>query len=240
MAALDDAGFTSVVATNCDQHYVRPLVPGDHLEVTSVIDSVSAEKPPASGSATSSPTGSSSPTRTVSWWPPCCSASSSSGPGRRRPIPPGTPATAAARPKRPRPALTQDNRFFFEGRQGAQTAHPAVHRLRHAASPAPAGLRQLPLVRVGHGDCVGPGHHLQLRGQPLSAGPGVRLSAGGGLGGAGGGHPAGGQRRRHHPRDGGHRDAGDRRVRDIRRRADAAGLPSGVAAAPADDRARKS
>ena len=44
MALLDEAGFTSVVATNCDQHYVRPLVLGDHLEVTSVIDSVSAEK----------------------------------------------------------------------------------------------------------------------------------------------------------------------------------------------------
>ena len=44
MALLDEAGFTSVVATNCDQHYVRPLVPGDHLEVTSVIDSVSWEK----------------------------------------------------------------------------------------------------------------------------------------------------------------------------------------------------
>ena len=44
MALLDEAGFTSVVATNCDQHYERPLVPGDHLEVTSVIDSISGEK----------------------------------------------------------------------------------------------------------------------------------------------------------------------------------------------------
>ena len=44
MAALDDAGFTSVVATNCDQHYERPLVPGDVLEVRSVIDAVSSEK----------------------------------------------------------------------------------------------------------------------------------------------------------------------------------------------------
>src|SRR5580698_1942121 len=44
MGLLDEAGFTSVVATNCDQHYVRPLVPGDHLEVSSVIDDVSSEK----------------------------------------------------------------------------------------------------------------------------------------------------------------------------------------------------
>ena len=33
MALLNEAGYTSVVATNCDQHYERPLVPGDHLSV---------------------------------------------------------------------------------------------------------------------------------------------------------------------------------------------------------------
>ncbi len=44
MALLDEHGFTSVVATNCDQHYDRPLVPGDHLEVTSTIDAVSGQK----------------------------------------------------------------------------------------------------------------------------------------------------------------------------------------------------
>src|ERR1019366_3321200 len=41
---LNAAGFTSVVATNCDQEYVRPIVLGDRLTVTSVIDSVSPEK----------------------------------------------------------------------------------------------------------------------------------------------------------------------------------------------------
>jgi uncharacterized protein len=43
-ALLDEAGFTSVVATNCDQEYARPVVLGDLLTVTSVIDSVSPEK----------------------------------------------------------------------------------------------------------------------------------------------------------------------------------------------------
>ena len=70
MALLDEAGFTSVVATNCDQHYVRPLVPGDWLEVRSVIDSVAARRLPASVWATSSPPGSSSPTSTASRSPP--------------------------------------------------------------------------------------------------------------------------------------------------------------------------
>jgi uncharacterized OB-fold protein/acyl dehydratase len=41
---FNEAGFTSVVATNCDQEYVRPIVLGDRLTVTSVIDSVSPEK----------------------------------------------------------------------------------------------------------------------------------------------------------------------------------------------------
>ena len=43
-ALLDEAGFTSVVATNCDQEYARPLALGDRLTVSSVIDSVSPEK----------------------------------------------------------------------------------------------------------------------------------------------------------------------------------------------------
>lgn len=41
---LDEAGFTSVVATNCDQHYERYLRVGDHLRVSTVIDEVSERK----------------------------------------------------------------------------------------------------------------------------------------------------------------------------------------------------
>ena len=44
LGVLDDAGFTSVVATNTDQEYRRELVPGDHLSATSSIESVSEEK----------------------------------------------------------------------------------------------------------------------------------------------------------------------------------------------------
>ncbi|HXQ44325.1 MAG TPA: MaoC family dehydratase N-terminal domain-containing protein [Acidimicrobiales bacterium] len=44
MAVLDEGGFTSVVATNCEQEYRRPLVLGDRLSVTSSIESVSPEK----------------------------------------------------------------------------------------------------------------------------------------------------------------------------------------------------
>jgi len=44
MAILDEAGFTSVVATNCEQEYFRYLRPGDELSLSSSIDSVSDEK----------------------------------------------------------------------------------------------------------------------------------------------------------------------------------------------------
>lgn len=46
---LDAAGFTSVVATNCTQEYTRYLKPGDHLNVTMMIESVSPEKRTALG-----------------------------------------------------------------------------------------------------------------------------------------------------------------------------------------------
>jgi uncharacterized OB-fold protein len=44
MNVLDDAGFTSVVATNTEQEYLRELVPGDRLTSTRFIESVSEEK----------------------------------------------------------------------------------------------------------------------------------------------------------------------------------------------------
>ena len=114
MGLLDEAGFTSVVATNCDQHYVRPLVPGDHLEASSIIDAVSGEK------ATGLGVGHFITTRlefTDQHGEPVATMKfrilkfkpQAEGRGRQ------ASADGAARPKRPRPALTQDNRFFFEG-----------------------------------------------------------------------------------------------------------------------------
>ena len=114
MAILNDAGFTSVVATNCDQHYVRPLVLGDHVEVSSVIDSVSSEKKTGLGDGHFITTRleftdeNGEPVATMQF-------------RILKFKPPPKPGEAdkteqpAARPLRPRPALTQDNRFFFDG-----------------------------------------------------------------------------------------------------------------------------
>ncbi|MFJ6611397.1 bifunctional MaoC family dehydratase N-terminal/OB-fold nucleic acid binding domain-containing protein [Streptomyces sp. NPDC091289] len=41
---LDGAGYTSVVATDCEQEYLRPLRPGDRITFDTVIESVSPRK----------------------------------------------------------------------------------------------------------------------------------------------------------------------------------------------------
>ncbi|MER6411658.1 bifunctional MaoC family dehydratase N-terminal/OB-fold nucleic acid binding domain-containing protein [Streptomyces humidus] len=44
LALLDEAGCTAVVATDCEQEYVRPLRPGDEVAFDTVIESVSRRK----------------------------------------------------------------------------------------------------------------------------------------------------------------------------------------------------
>ncbi|HZC70810.1 MAG TPA: bifunctional MaoC family dehydratase N-terminal/OB-fold nucleic acid binding domain-containing protein [Jatrophihabitans sp.] len=49
MAIMDAAGFTSVVATNCDQTYHRYLRPGEQVSVSTVLDDVVGPKRTALG-----------------------------------------------------------------------------------------------------------------------------------------------------------------------------------------------
>ncbi|MBA2945466.1 bifunctional MaoC family dehydratase N-terminal/OB-fold nucleic acid binding domain-containing protein [Streptomyces himalayensis] len=44
LTLLDGAGYTSVVATDCEQEYLRPLRPGDEITFDAVIESVSERK----------------------------------------------------------------------------------------------------------------------------------------------------------------------------------------------------
>ncbi len=46
---LSDHGYTSVVATDCEQEYHRYLAPGDRISATTVIESISQEKATALG-----------------------------------------------------------------------------------------------------------------------------------------------------------------------------------------------
>ncbi|MEU9760020.1 OB-fold domain-containing protein [Streptomyces sp. NPDC047985] len=44
LGLLDGAGYTSVVATDCEQEYLRPLRPGDRITFDALIESVSERK----------------------------------------------------------------------------------------------------------------------------------------------------------------------------------------------------
>ena len=153
MGILDDAGFTSVVATNCDQHYARPLVPGDQLEVSSIIDDVSSEKATGLGVGHFITTrlefidqhGEQVATmlfRILKFKPrPAGTTPPDAGPAGAEPTGVSPPPS---RPLRPRPALTQDNRFFFDG---AKQHRLLIQRcsscgvLRHPPRPSCANCR---------------------------------------------------------------------------------------------------
>jgi uncharacterized protein len=133
---LDDAGFSSVVATNCEQAYNRMLHVGDHLRTRTVIDSISDEKQTGLGVGHFVTTRFEYETldgepvarmlfRILKFKP---------GTGRPRPSDEG----AKARPKRPRPSITPDNAFWFEGAQQHRLLIQVCDRcdtLRHPPEP---------------------------------------------------------------------------------------------------------
>jgi uncharacterized OB-fold protein len=103
LALLDEAGCTSVVATDCEQEYLRPLRPGDEVTFDSVIESVSERK------ATKLGTGYFVTTRTdvlVDGEPV--------GTHRFR-ILKYAPAHRKPKERRPRPVVNRDNAGFWEG-----------------------------------------------------------------------------------------------------------------------------
>jgi 3-oxo-4,17-pregnadiene-20-carboxyl-CoA hydratase alpha subunit len=106
MELLDSAGFTSVVATNCEQEYFRDLHPGDHLSVTSTIESVSPEKDTALG------TGHFVTTRQT--YTDDAGEVVATMLFRILKFAPKK-ADATTPPPRPRPAITRDNAFWWEG-----------------------------------------------------------------------------------------------------------------------------
>ena len=130
-AVLDSAGFTSVVATNCDQEYARPIVLGDRLSVSSVIESVSPEKHTGLGDG-----------HFVTTRLEYTDQHGELAATMRFRILRFRPRAARPAPGadvRPRPAITHDNAFFFEGaRQGTLLIQrcAACGRLRHPPRPA--------------------------------------------------------------------------------------------------------
>lgn len=111
MNLLDEAGFRSVVATNAEQEYQRYLRPGDRLTMARTIESVSPEKTTGLG------VGHFVTMRyayrdqhgelvgTMRW-----------SVLKYRPHPkPGAVGSSEPRPLRPRPAVTPDSQFWWDG-----------------------------------------------------------------------------------------------------------------------------
>jgi uncharacterized OB-fold protein/acyl dehydratase len=107
MSLLDSEGFTSVVATDCEQEYMRPLVLGDRISATSTIESISPAKKTALGDG--------------HFFTTLLEFTDASGDVvatmkfrilKFRPV---ARPSAVPKPMRPLPAITHDNAFFFEG-----------------------------------------------------------------------------------------------------------------------------
>jgi uncharacterized protein len=114
-ALLTEAGYASVVATNCEQGYTRYLRPGDQVVATTVIESISEEKATALG------IGYFVDTRTifrdqhgdeVGWMTfRVLKFKSAAAPQASA----GLSDTAPAKPRRLRPPLGHDNQWWWEG-----------------------------------------------------------------------------------------------------------------------------
>ncbi|OLZ68651.1 hypothetical protein AV521_20555 [Streptomyces sp. IMTB 2501] len=102
LSLLDASGCTSVVATDCEQEYLRPLRPGDEVTFDSVIESVSERKTTKLG------TGYFVTTRTD-----IRSAGELVGTHRFR-ILKYAPARRTPPAPRPRPVVNRDNAGFWE------------------------------------------------------------------------------------------------------------------------------
>ncbi|UKY55314.1 bifunctional MaoC family dehydratase N-terminal/OB-fold nucleic acid binding domain-containing protein [Streptomyces inhibens] len=142
---LDGAGYTSVVATDCEQEYQRPLRPGDRITFDAVIESVSERKTTKLGTghfittrmdvrADGEPAGTHrfrilkyAPAARMAKAPERTAATEETEAAERPKAPERTAATeeteAAERPKapeqpkarRPRPVINRDNAGFWAG-----------------------------------------------------------------------------------------------------------------------------
>jgi uncharacterized OB-fold protein/acyl dehydratase len=128
---LDAAGFTSVVATDCSQRYQRYLRPGDHLTVSMQIESISPEKKTALGAGHFI-------TQLMTYRDQQGDEVATMRfrllkfrPAARRPAP------AARIRSRPRPAITRDNAFFWEGVERGELLiqRCSCGKLRHPPGP---------------------------------------------------------------------------------------------------------
>ncbi|MFE9562721.1 bifunctional MaoC family dehydratase N-terminal/OB-fold nucleic acid binding domain-containing protein [Streptomyces sp. NPDC006487] len=111
LALLDGAGCTSVVATDCEQEYLKPLRPGDAITFDAVIETVSPRKTTKLG------TGHFVTTRMDVRANGALAGTHrfrilKYAPAAKKPTEPPKPAKPA---QRPRPVINRDNRGFWDG-----------------------------------------------------------------------------------------------------------------------------
>ena len=139
LGVLDDAGFTSVVATNTDQEYVRELVPGDHLSATATIESVSEEKTTGLGVGHFVTTLTEFHDQHDELVGTMTFRILKFKPAERTPAAGDSGEADDERPLRPRPSINRDNAFWFEGAENGQLLIQrcaACASLRHPPGPA--------------------------------------------------------------------------------------------------------
>jgi uncharacterized OB-fold protein len=167
MQLLDEEGLTSVVATDCEQQYLRPLVVGDRVLVRSVIEAISDPKRTALGTGrflttrldyvavpdADVPLGPLDPAQVQALY----DAGEPVATMHFRILKFLPPDRKPPRPPRPHPALTQDNAFWFEGAQEHRLLIQhctSCGTLRHPPLPACANCGSLEWDTVessGHG-----------------------------------------------------------------------------------------
>ena len=162
-ALFEEHGYSGVVATNCEQEYVRYLEPGDVVSSQGVIESISEEKATALGighfivTRTSFRDAKDGRGDRSRWCSGCC-VSSLRKPSRR-------PQTRRRRTRRFRSASLRlrghGQRLVVGGHRSWRADDPEVQRLRNAGAPsAAADVPRVPLPASG-------------RTQPVAAAPAV-------------------------------------------------------------------
>jgi uncharacterized OB-fold protein len=154
-SAPHDSGCTSVVATDCEQEYIRPLRPGDEITFDAVIESVSDRKTTKLGTGYFVTTrmdirvgpelAGTHRFRILKYAP----AHRRDGRAQKEPQPekprreePPQGKPAQGRPPRPRPVVNRDNAGFWEGvreRRLLIQRCTACSTLRHPWLPGCAG-----------------------------------------------------------------------------------------------------
>ena len=107
LEVLDEAGFTSIVATSSEQEYARYLRPGDAITATTVVEQVSEEKQTALGPGHFV-------TTRITYTAQGGEVVGTQVLGLLKFRPPDAGGEEPAK-SRPRPAINDDTRFFWEG-----------------------------------------------------------------------------------------------------------------------------